>query len=261
MNTELTRDRRIVQAIASLYDEWAGGGSLVSGPVDRLAKSNRFAFLVGVLLDEQMRYEGAWRGMVNLKQRLAREGVPFTPADIASLHLGTLKRLAKEKPAIHRFPNKMAERIKKAAQHIVDAYGGDPDAVLDTHTARELYFRLKEFDGISDKKANMAILLLIDELGYDYADRHHINVPVDRHVTRVFRRTGLVPPSGGREAIQRKAVELLPAAPWKLDGTFSIGDNWCTSEEALCNGYPEGNDYDALPPCPLAGVCRRVGVT
>lgn len=248
----------LAQLFEKVYDGWAGEGLVVGGKTEKLVRANTFAFLIGVILDEQMPAGQAWANLLYLKERLDLAGIPFTPEGVAGVHLNTLRKMANQKPCLHRFPNKAAKRIKDAAKLIVDSYDGDADEVLETYTAREAYFRLLDFNGISDKKANMAIRLLTDEWGYEYYDTHLIGVPVDVHVKRLFRRTGLVPPKGDRAEIQQKAIELLPANPWKFDSAFFIGTTWCTAQNAWCEGYPETEDDEALEPCPLAQVCPRL---
>lgn len=246
--------------LAEIYEDWVGYGLTGNLKIDNLARENSFAFIVGVLLDGGgVTADQAWRGMLNLHKRLQEIGMPFTPKGVAGLHLNTLKSLTARKPCVHRFHGEMARMIKAAAVKIVDEYGGDSDAVFDVYSAREAFHRLMAFTGIGDKKANMAVRLLVDEFEYDFEDVEHMNVPVDVHVIRVFRRTGLTPAGVGRYEIQRAAAALYPEAPWTLDAAWHIGLNWCKESGPICDGDSvAAGCHDYANPCPLKSVCPQL---
>jgi len=116
--------------------------------------------------------------------------------------------------------------------------------------------RLEEFEGISQKISNMMGRLLGTYFGVSLTRWNEIDVAVDRHVARVFLRTGLV--QRGRDAkvpevrdeIIQRARELRPSFPGCLDDpAFDIGINWCTAEKAYCDWADE--------PCPLSKYCRK----
>jgi endonuclease III len=249
---------RVTEALADVYRGWVGYG-FENSHVDRMARRNSFAFIIGVLLDGGgVTADQAWRGMINLGRRLARVGVPFTPKAVAAMPLRRLKRLAAEEPCIHRFHALMASYIKGAARHIAKAHRGDADALLEAISAREVFHRLIAIKGIGDKKANMAVRLLVDELGYEYEDIDLMNVPVDVHVIRVCERSGLVERGANRVIIQRAAVAFYPEAPWTLDAAWTIGKNWCTATRPHCDGNPDASECDeAATACPLRKVCPR----
>jgi uncharacterized HhH-GPD family protein len=99
---------------------------------DRLLAENPFALLVGMVLDQQIPLEVAFRG----PQKIADRMNGFDAAEIADYDPDKFADLCSEKPAIHRFPGSMAKRIQTLAQIIVDRYdcdaagvwtAGDPD--------------------------------------------------------------------------------------------------------------------------------------
>lgn len=257
MFTQAQKD--VAAALVGVYKGWVGKG-FGNGPIGKLVKSNRFAFLVAVILDGGgVSADQAWQGMANFAARLKRKKIPFTPSAVATTHLATLKVLAAEKPCIHKYHANMARFIKKAARRIVDDYGGDADELFDAFTAREVFFRLMEFEGIGDKRANMAVRLLVDELGEKYRDAQHMNVPVDVQVERVFQRAGLAGANASRTEIQQTAARLNPDAPWALDSAWHVGYTWCTASARYCDGDPaadEGTDQSEF--CPLSAVCPRL---
>ena len=65
-----------------------------------------------------------WRGVgpLVIKERLGT----LDPKKLATADLETVFR---EKPAIHRFPSKMAERVHDLSAHVSAEYGGDAERV------------------------------------------------------------------------------------------------------------------------------------
>src|SRR5881392_4286931 len=84
----------------------------------RLLAEDPFALLVGFALDQQVTVQQAFLGPLRLKERLGT----LEPAAVAKADLEPLFR---EKPAIHRFPGSMAERVRELAATVTDEYGGD----------------------------------------------------------------------------------------------------------------------------------------
>ena len=116
--------------------------------------------------------------------------------------------------------------------------------------------RLEEFEGISQKISNMMGRLLGTYFGVFLTKWNEIDVAVDRHVARVFLRTGLVQRSRDatvsevRDEIIQRARELRPSFPGCLDDpAFDIGTEWCTAETAYCDWEDEL--------CPLSKHCRK----
>ena len=252
--------RAVGDMLAAVYDDWSEYG--LGRETDVLVKKNKFAYIVGVMLDGgNTTAEQAWRGMLLMKKRLDLQDIALTPAAIADLPLETLKAILAEKPCVHHYHKKMAQYVKLAARKIMDEYDGDADSLFDAYTAREVFYRLLEFRGIGDKKAAMAMRFLIDEL--EEVDRYRsisFDLPVDAQVVRVFTRTGLVDTGATRCMVRRKAVELFSDVPWKLDSAWHIGFTWCRADVAWCRGDPQ-SDGDSYSPCPLEKVCPKIGVT
>jgi len=253
------QQQQVGRLMIEFYEQWRKDDVLSACPYeDKLVKGNSLAFLLAILLDGQVAAGTAVAAPHRLKKRLKARNIAFTPAAIAGTHLGTLKALANEEPKLHRYPNVAAKLVKQAAEQIVREYRGDADLVFDVYSARELYLRLINFNGIGDKKANMGVRLAVEYVGYDYFDVDQIHVPVDVHVVRVFRRTGLVPPTGDRTEIQAIAKRLSPDAPWKLDAAWPIGATWCRPKGARCDGEGDGSSDEWFEPCPLRSKCPRL---
>jgi uncharacterized HhH-GPD family protein len=129
---------------------------------DRLLNTDPFALLIGMLLDQQVPMEWAFRGPANLKQRLghldATRLAALTPDDVVAVFV--------RKPALHRFPGVMARRVHALAVFIVEAYDGDARRLwAGVPTGAELLQRLKALPGFGDEKAKIFLALLAQRMG------------------------------------------------------------------------------------------------
>lgn len=221
------------------------------------------AFLFGAIFDRMISANEAWQSPYRLFQRLGHLDV----RKIAKMQPEVLARViarSGEDKALHRFPPTMARALVSASKKLVAEYGGDASRIWAPGTAAGVVIaRLQEFDGISHKIANMTARLLVTYYGAHLTGWEEIDVAVDRHVARVFLRTGLV--DGTRRATRYSAAELKPAIvdaarrlsptfPGALDeAAFVVGREWCNAGKAWCR--------DGQRPCPLADACagRRRG--
>ena len=80
------------------------------------------ALLIGFSLDQQVPVPKAFSGPLAILERVGT----LDPAKLAATDLDPVFR---EKPAVHRFPSKMAERVHDLAAHICAEYGGDAERV------------------------------------------------------------------------------------------------------------------------------------
>jgi len=128
---------------------------------DRLLVENPLALLIGMLLDQQVPMEWAFKGPATLQTRLGG----LDAARIAELDPDQLDAVFRAKPAVHRFPSSMAKRTHALAQVIIDEYGGDPAAIWrDVPTGAELFARLRALPGFGDEKAKIFLALLAKRL-------------------------------------------------------------------------------------------------
>ncbi len=130
---------------------------------DDLLSTDAFALLVGMLLDQQVPMEKAFRSPYDLKERM---GGRLDPAAVADSDPDGLGAIFSRPPALHRFPGSMAARTQALARVIVDEYGGDAASVWRTaESGPELYRRLKALPGFGDQKARIFLALLAKRLG------------------------------------------------------------------------------------------------
>jgi uncharacterized HhH-GPD family protein len=126
-----------------------------------LLSKDPLALLIGMLLDQQIPMEKAFRGPYDLAARLGRD---LDAADIADR--ADLEQLFATPPAIHRFPGSMAGRVRDLCRYLVEHHGGRAEAVWeDVGTAAQLLTRLKALPGFGEQKARIFLALLGKQLG------------------------------------------------------------------------------------------------
>ena len=208
---------------------------------NQLVLDDPFAFLLGVIFDQGIPAERAWRAPYDLRERLG--------------HLDAL-RLAQEEervreaigtvPKLHRYIDKMPGWVVAAARKVVNDYGGDAGSIWSgTPTAAEVFRRLDAFPGIGQKKAAMAVEMLERNFGVPIADMHDSDIAYDVHVRRVFLRTGLAQRDDLDHMVE-VARQAHPDRPGEIDlPAWLVGRQWCHA------GIPD------CPACELRHVCPK----
>ncbi len=129
---------------------------------DALLGTDPLALLIGMLLDQQVPMERAFRSPYDLKERL--EG-RLDAAEIAEMDSDELARVFQGPPALHRFPGSMAARTQALCRVLVDDYGGRADAVwTEAETGAELLARLRRLPGFGEQKARIFVAVLAKRL-------------------------------------------------------------------------------------------------
>ncbi len=129
---------------------------------DELLASDPLALVIGMLLDQQVPMEWAFRGPHTLQGRLGR----LDATSIAAMDPEALQAAFSAKPALHRYPGSMAKRTQALSQHLVEHYGGDAAAVWrDAATGDELLHRLQALPGFGAEKAKIFLALLAKRFG------------------------------------------------------------------------------------------------
>jgi len=130
---------------------------------DKLLSEDPFALLIGMVLDQQVPLEWAFKGPAMLKERL---GGTLDPGDVAARDPEALAKVFAERPALHRYPGSMAKRVHDLARQIVEDHGGDAAAVWnDARDGTDLYRRVKALPGFGEQKARIFVALLGKQLG------------------------------------------------------------------------------------------------
>jgi uncharacterized HhH-GPD family protein len=84
-----------------------------SDEANELIANDPMALLVGFALDQQVTVQQAFMGPLRVRERVGS----LDPVELA---LSDLEPAFRQKPAIHRFPAKMAERVHALAVHVRD---------------------------------------------------------------------------------------------------------------------------------------------
>ena len=140
-----------------------------SDEANELIAQDPMALLIGFALDQQVTVEKAFSGPLTIKERVGT----LDPTELAATDLEPVFR---EKPAIHRFPGKMAERVRDLAVMVRDDYDGDAARVWkDAENADQLRTNIEGLPGFGEMK--------VKSLGSVLAKRYELQ-----------KAKGLVPP-------------------------------------------------------------------
>jgi uncharacterized HhH-GPD family protein len=133
---------------------------------DALIGTDPFALLVGFALDQQVTVQAAFAGPLKIKQRLGT----LEPARLAATDPADLEAAFREKPAVHRFPGAMAERVQKLAHVVADDYDGDAARLwTEAGDAAELKKRIAALPGFGEMKVRALSAVLAKRFGVDAA--------------------------------------------------------------------------------------------
>ena len=130
---------------------------------DRLLTTEPLALVIGMLLDQQVPMEWAFRGPSTLKERL---GGDLDAASIAAMDPDQLEEVFRTKPALHRYPAAMARRTHELCTFLVERYDGDAGRVWKgVRSGDALYQRVRELPGYGDEKARIFVAILGKRFG------------------------------------------------------------------------------------------------
>jgi uncharacterized HhH-GPD family protein len=119
-----------------------------SDEANELIAKDPMALLIGFALDQQVPVPKAFTGPLAIKERVGT----LDPKKLAKVDLDPVFR---EKPAIHRFPGKMAERVHDLAAHVSDEYGGDAERVWkDARNGEQLRANIEGLPGFGEMKVS-----------------------------------------------------------------------------------------------------------
>jgi uncharacterized HhH-GPD family protein len=117
-----------------------------SDEANELIASDPMALLIGFALDQQVTVQKAFSGPLAIQQRVGT-------LDAARLAATDLEPVFREKPAVHRFPAKMAERVHELAAYVRDEYDGDAARVwTDAKNGAALRANIEALPGFGEMK-------------------------------------------------------------------------------------------------------------
>ena len=142
---------------------------------DALLTRTPLALAIGMVLDQQIPLEWAFKGPFELSERL---GTPLDAAAIAAMDPEKLVAVFSRRPALHRYPGSMAARVQALCRVVVDEYGGDAATIWTTASdGRDLLARVKKLPGFGDQKARIFVALLGKQLGMTAAGWEAASAP------------------------------------------------------------------------------------
>jgi endonuclease III len=131
------------------------------------------AFVIGCLMDRQVKAEVAW-------------GIPFhLLQQLGDFHFSTLACLSQDdcithmtSPApLHRFPTVMGQNLFFTVQRIKDQYGGDASNIWKGNlSSAEIVCRFLQFAGVGPKIATMATNILARDFKIPMSDYYSIDI-------------------------------------------------------------------------------------
>ncbi|MGW5284384.1 HhH-GPD-type base excision DNA repair protein [Streptomyces collinus] len=131
---------------------------------DALLGRSPLAALTGMLLDQQIPMEWAFKGPAAIAGRLGAEDLDAH--EIAVMDPETFAGLLSAKPAVHRYPGSMAKRIQQLCRYLVEHYDGNAELVWKgVGDGAELLRRLQDLPGFGKQKAQIFLALLGKQLG------------------------------------------------------------------------------------------------
>ncbi|MGZ4191723.1 MAG: HhH-GPD-type base excision DNA repair protein [Solirubrobacteraceae bacterium] len=135
-----------------------------SDEANQLIASDPMALLIGFALDQQVSVQKAFAGPLALKERLGA-------IDAATLADADLEPVFRERPAIHRFPGSMAQRVHDLVVHIRDDYDGDAARVwTDAADTDALRSNLAGLPGFGEMKIKALGAVLAKRFGVAAAE-------------------------------------------------------------------------------------------
>lgn len=248
MKNDHRKHRKLAQKLLKYGEEILSvkENPATEGLIRDYIKNCPHAFVIGCVMDKRIPYAKAWEIPNLIKKELG--GFQL---DMLLNREKKIRRLF-EREKLHRHPTKAADEMMEALKRIKRVYDGDASRIWrPSKRALEIVRDFREFKGIGQKIANMAVKILAQYT--NLTGKEYIDIAVDVHVRRVFRRTGLVGGSpadfGFDQRIIDKARELHPGYPVEFDTpAWRIGLKYCRAEKPDCNH------------CPLDALCEKIGV-
>jgi uncharacterized HhH-GPD family protein len=134
-----------------------------SDEANALIASDPVALLIGFALDQQVTVQKAFSGPLAIRERLGA-------LDAETLAAADLEPVFRAKPAIHRFPGSMAQRVHDLAVTVRDRYDGDAARVwTEASDAAELRANLAALPGFGEMKIKALGSVLAKRFGVEAA--------------------------------------------------------------------------------------------
>jgi uncharacterized HhH-GPD family protein len=135
-----------------------------SEQANALIASDPMALLIGFALDQQVPVQKAFSGPLAIQQRLGT-------LDAAALAEAELEPIFRQRPAVHRFPGSMAQRVHQLAVHVRDNYHGDASRIWrEAADGQDLRERIAALPGFGEMKIKALGAVLAKRFGVKVAE-------------------------------------------------------------------------------------------
>jgi len=124
------------------------------------------AFVIGWILDQQIRVQQAFAGPLALKERLGT----IEPHELAAMPVDAIIKAMTDKPPLHRYGGSMGKRVHDCMQFLVEHYDGDPERIwLEAADYADFRKRLLEVPGFGETKVPGVAAVLARRFGLELA--------------------------------------------------------------------------------------------
>ena len=141
---------------------------------DRLVNESPLAFLIAMLLDQQIPLSWAFDGPNRIVERTGR---PLDAASLAGMEPDDFAAMAAHKPAIHRYHASMSTRIQALCAYVDDRWDGDAASIWSTGSAIEVAERLADLPGFGPEKVKITVAALVKRFDVDLAGWERVSEP------------------------------------------------------------------------------------
>jgi len=201
-------------------------------------------FVLGSIMNQQIDFQRAWIIPCIISEVLnGRDFESFLGLDLA-----TTESIFHEH-SLHHYNTKMAFAFHAAILKIHSEYDDDASNIWtwDEPNCKTVIRRFQEFHRVGQKISTMAVNILVRDFKVPLPDLRAIDVSVDVHIERVFKRMGLAPRDAKNKEIIEISQKIYPEYPGYYDSVcWEIGNGWCKSSNPDC------------AQCPLNEKCPKV---
>ena len=218
----------------------------------REARANKF--FVGLLLDQLQTADRAWEGATYLVDNYFTATGNFWQ-EISESHHATVRSICirgfdGQPFALGVNINSFPRQLRAAAKKIVDEYDSDVRKIwnnVSKEDVDQIYWRLKDFDGIGDALAKMGQFILVRSYGVagGRKSKKYMSVKPDIHLQRVLFRLGICEsetPTSVVENTERLNLRSPADFDWSV---WTIGRSYCHATNPNCGS------------CPVEAVCEK----
>jgi endonuclease-3 len=207
------RVKKIIESLRNTYSnpEWAA------------STIDPFKTLIMTIISQNTNDRNTARAFENLSNKFR-----ITPDNLAEADVKEIEESLRT-AGLYRSKSKA---IKQVSEIIYKSHAGNLTNIL-SFPLEEARRELLQLPGVGPKTADVVLLFAANKA----------TLPVDTHVSRVSKRLGLSPRSGGYEDIRKALQTLFDPKDYLAVHVLLIqhGRKYCRARKPLCNGCPLGN--------------------